>query len=332
MNITIDNFEYGQCTCFADIFANTLPYYAPDTTFTLDMSAESHIIIDINGKCLFASIHAFMNKHNIPADQFTYITGNFKCKESYILWREMHGITNIKFNISVYPACSSSINTIAISDVNADIFRSYKYTNLNNEPYMHRVDIMNFLHETDLLKYGINSFHQNHHLLNWNLSKRIPIITDAQGPNSHGQDQNHLFKNSYFSIITESVFGRAAHLTKLQNFEIEPWEAWWREGHVTEKTFKAFFHLHPFIMVGAAGSLAFVKSLGFETFNTIIDESYDDIIDPNERMLAVQKEIKNLCALTLSQLHAAYLSCIPTLLHNQKLYLTCVKDGFVINL
>ena len=38
-----------------------------------------------------------------------------------------------------------------------------------------------------------------------------------------------------------------------------------------------------FIMFAPQHTLRFIKSLGFDTFDSIIDESYDDIADPRER-------------------------------------------------
>jgi hypothetical protein len=44
---------------------------------------------------------------------------------------------------------------------------------------------------------------------------------------------------------------------------------------VTEKTFKPLELSHPFVIYGNQGTLHYLHGLGFETFNHIIDESYD---------------------------------------------------------
>jgi hypothetical protein len=44
---------------------------------------------------------------------------------------------------------------------------------------------------------------------------------------------------------------------------------------VTEKTFKPLELSHPFVIYGNQGTLPYLHGLGFETFNHIIDESYD---------------------------------------------------------
>ena len=45
---------------------------------------------------------------------------------------------------------------------------------------------------------------------------------------------------------------------------------------VTEKFYRSIINKHPFVVQGSPGQLNTVKSLGFETFSSIIDESYND--------------------------------------------------------
>ena len=52
-----------------------------------------------------------------------------------------------------------------------------------------------------------------------------------------------------------------------------------RRHHITEKTFKPIAMGMPFIIVGTKGSLKYLRSYGFKTFEGIWDESYDDAED-----------------------------------------------------
>ena len=52
-----------------------------------------------------------------------------------------------------------------------------------------------------------------------------------------------------------------------------------RRHHITEKTFKPIAMGMPFVIVGTRGSLAYLRSYGFRTFEGIWDESYDDAED-----------------------------------------------------
>lgn len=315
MNVVISEFETGSYDKFPDMFASLAnETYEPETTFELVFNGESHLIILVTGDYLFDAIHKFMAKHSISPRQFTFCTGNFKCYEAYILWRSEYNINDPLINIEIIPGCKELVNTDRVPVVSHGP-RRYKYTNLNNVPHLHRVEIINFLYENNFLRYGKNSFHQDHRALLPEIASLFPMEVD-EGPNRHHVDHDHLFSDSYFSIVTESVFGRPR-----EGLKPKEWDHWWKEGHITEKTFRAFFHLHPFIMVGAAGSLEFIRSLGYKTFDGLIDESYDDIVDHGERLLAVKEEIRKLCSMDLASLHEWYISLEDVLRHNQQCYL-----------
>jgi hypothetical protein len=56
---------------------------------------------------------------------------------------------------------------------------------------------------------------------------------------------------------------------------------------VSEKTFKPITLMHPFIIHGSRGSLAYLHELGFQTFDHVIDESYDLGTTVNDRMKSI---------------------------------------------
>jgi hypothetical protein len=53
---------------------------------------------------------------------------------------------------------------------------------------------------------------------------------------------------------------------------------------ISEKIFKPLAYHHPMIVYGTPGSLAYIRSLGFETFGHRIDESYDNEIIATNRL------------------------------------------------
>ncbi len=73
-----------------------------------------------------------------------------------------------------------------------------------------------------------------------------------------------IFARSAFSAVTE---------TEMTNYR----------KRITEKPFKALANAHPFVLFGNFDSLAFIRALGFETFQPWIDESYDCIAEPERR-------------------------------------------------
>jgi hypothetical protein len=62
--------------------------------------------------------------------------------------------------------------------------------------------------------------------------------------------------------------------------------------HLTEKILRPIACGKPFILVSTPGSLQYLQDYGFETFNEYIDESYDTIQDPLDRLQHIIKLMK----------------------------------------
>lgn len=68
-----------------------------------------------------------------------------------------------------------------------------------------------------------------------------------------------------FDIVTETIFSDCRH-------------------HLTEKVLRAIACGKPFVLLSTPGSLQYLRQYGFKTFAPWIDESYDNILDPIQRM------------------------------------------------
>lgn len=62
--------------------------------------------------------------------------------------------------------------------------------------------------------------------------------------------------------------------------------------HLTEKVLRPIACGKPFVLVSTPGSLKYLQGYGFETFSPWIDESYDDVVDPQQRVHALVKTLK----------------------------------------
>ena len=91
------------------------------------------------------------------------------------------------------------------------------------------------------------------------------------------------YTDTRFSIAVESVTGGSVYVP-LPNDDI----------NVTEKTLKPCAFKHPSIVWGQAGTLAWQKRQGFETFEHCIDETYDTVEDADIRLEKVVEQI-NIC-------------------------------------
>lgn len=97
-----------------------------------------------------------------------------------------------------------------------------------------------------------------------------PAIDD----NLYSIDINFLHKAS-FNIVSETVF----------NFP---------SPFCTEKTMQSLLSKRPFIMIGPCNTLQHLRDQGYKTFSGIVDESYDNIADPNKRLRAIMQLVLEL--------------------------------------
>jgi hypothetical protein len=87
----------------------------------------------------------------------------------------------------------------------------------------------------------------------------------------------------------------------------------------SEKVFNAMNYLQIFFYIGYNGSLKYLKNQGYEIFDNIIDISYDDIVDPGERLIAARKSLIKFLDRPIEKLQEDYNKCLPAIIHNKKL-------------
>lgn len=64
--------------------------------------------------------------------------------------------------------------------------------------------------------------------------------------------------------------------------------------HLTEKTLRPIACGKPFLLAATPGSLEYLRSYGFCTFESVMDESYDLVQDPRDRMQAIQDQMQRI--------------------------------------
>ena len=91
-------------------------------------------------------------------------------------------------------------------------------------------------------------------------------------------------QDNYIYVVTESVFN-------VQK-PYDPFDGMTRD--TSEKTWKPIALKMPFIMLHQPYALKRLRDIGYKTFHTIWDESYDEIVDCNKRMTAIVDLVKSL--------------------------------------
>ena len=125
-----------------------------------------------------------------------------------------------------------------------------------------------------------------------------PLIIDNEYVHgSASADIPRCTNDSLWHIVTETVF----YYDKL---------------HLTEKAFKPIVSKQPFMLLGAVGNLSYLKSYGFKTFEGIIDERYDTIVDNDARTEAVVAQIAWYCALSAEEKRTVIEAIAPIVEYN----------------
>ena len=124
------------------------------------------------------------------------------------------------------------------------------------------------------------------------------------------------YNNSYAEIISETVF----------EFAINPAKKDTDYLIFSEKIFKPIYCCQPFILSGNPFSLKKLKEFGFKTFDKWWDESYDNIVDNSERILAVYKLVKSLVSKTNEEWDELNKKLLPILEYNREHLLSFTEE------
>jgi uncharacterized protein YnzC (UPF0291/DUF896 family) len=89
---------------------------------------------------------------------------------------------------------------------------------------------------------------------------------------------------------------------------------------LTEKSLRPIACGQPFILAGTPGSLQYLREYGFKTFDGYIDETYDTIQDPVDRLNAVITEMQRINNLTAKQKQQLLIGVKSSVTHNQQLF------------
>ena len=89
-----------------------------------------------------------------------------------------------------------------------------------------------------------------------------------------------------------------------------------RRQHLTEKTFKPIALGMPFVLSAPAGSLQYLRTYGFQTFDSVWDESYDNVANNERRMTELTKTLRHLDKQSQQEKNKIFQKCIPIIEHN----------------
>jgi len=169
----------------------------------------------------------------------------------------------------------------------------FTFLSLNRNQRTHRIMLLSLLHNFNIYKHGLIScmfkdkvdnlfqyteWHSNNRLefeegfkifKQTNLSINDDYNIYTTGPNDNvGNFKNTLsnyYKNTFVEIITETSYTESCY-----NF--------------TEKTLNSIYGCSFPILLCSKGSVDFLRNMGMDMFDDIIDHNYDTIEDPADRL------------------------------------------------
>lgn len=128
----------------------------------------------------------------------------------------------------------------------------------------------------------------------WNNGKHL--ITRADNPIAKigwdRQFEEEWYDDTFFTVVVET-FAFIQHDLEIEKTGLVFDYCGPCELFVTEKTYKPIAHQHPFVVCGMKGVLSFLKEIGFETYDHIFDESYDNLDFFDDRLDIIYTNIKN---------------------------------------
>ena len=260
------------------VITTILKTYSDYTIAWLDVQECAIVLWDSENFKYLIELFDNMNK----SDQLLFVDNNlgyskYKNKINYKQTTGMLGFNNIKD-----------------FEIKSRKFQK-KFICLNRQPKPHRRDIIKFMSE----HYRDTSY--------LSFAPKYPndvdriVLDDVEGI-SHGT-LKHAFthtnqKTSFCNIVTETMIDSGPI-------------------HITEKTDKCFSAGQPFILVSGPHYLKKLKELGFKTFDSWWDESYDSEVHYAKRLEKIKEVINFIGNLSLTECEKLYEEMIPTLIYNQ---------------
>ena len=172
--------------------------------------------------------------------------------------------------------------------------KKYKLSCLNGTPSLHKQIMYLQLSKLDFFNDILFSFGGRY--------KIAPTLTKCL----NSDEQIKFDKLPYPVIINNDVTETditTNHPAYLETYINIITETHYLANTLTEKTYKPILAGQLFLIVGAVGSIQHLRDIGIDTFDDIIDHSYDQVEDLRERIELIIKQITYLNNLNLEKIY-----------------------------
>ncbi len=308
----------GMSFIFQRHLHTVIKYYVEQTDaeyLFLDFSNEAHYWMFENVWGVRVSIMDWIYNAcylaEFPIENVTFISGNSKIEESYDAWYDNIGRPLGVPKLAQAKHCHmwDDIVNSSHTDIFSDIDRECKYikpfafTYYNGVSRQHRVDLLKRIVSKGLFDHGVITMLDDPHDstvddlgIKFPLTLPSGIETTHNNLTTHNEHVNPEFLYShnwaYLDVVAETIIGRQPDGNRC-SFSEAP--EWWQTTFYTEKIWRAIYYGRPFMLLGAPGQLAELRSHGYETFDDLWSEEYDTIENLQDRINAITYELQVLC-------------------------------------
>lgn len=197
------------------------------------------------------------------------------------------------------------------------LFYVFKQYNLLNKSYFSYI-MENRFNEEDLFEYIHAQVGTTYNRIGSSIDiseiksmipYRVEFDSNINGHGDWGLTNNRFYNETFCSIVTESY-----------HEEGDPF--------FTEKVFKPIASYHPFLLFASNQSLTYLRELGFETFSSVFNETYDTIPNTSLRFEALINEILRISKWTIEDCNHAVNLIEPILEHNANHFLNRLPEMY----
>jgi hypothetical protein len=137
-------------------------------------------------------------------------------------------------------------------------------------------------------RMSFNPWDQDQHYHKHQFVNQDFAISDRDLESRFPRNQTHSTASADY--VPEDYTQTAIEIVLETLFDDQRW-------HLTEKSLRPIACGQPFLLAATPGSLEYLRSYGFQTFAPYIDETYDTISDPLQRLEAIVTEMQRISRL-----------------------------------
>lgn len=317
-------------------------FYIPDDVLSDVKSNICKIVFDYSGEtydCTHSNkldladhfVKNTMKKYNLEKNHVILLTGNYKA-----------------YKEKPYQVCTVFKPAILIPTATKELSQQHKHNILNKKLRTYKVMSLMRYTRPHRIKFAYDIFYnglRDGNLITCHLPSdkvnfigRMNFIKELQDKTFFNtlpwtfddptntfvallntKEEENLYLDSYFNFVIETFIVPSSATN--QEYEMD----------ISEKIFKPISRMQPFVVYGQSGTLEFLKSLGYKTFDQWLDESYDNTQNKDQRYEKIFDLFKKINAMSKNELGNMLYEMLPTLEHNQTVYESYVNNKTYLN-